>query len=81
MESGRYRFSAPQILLRSKFTYKHKVSNFRDPPMPHTFVSELKPGSKVNQYFLIKKKERRRTRGGKDYLDLILADRTGESGG
>jgi 3'-5' exoribonuclease len=45
--------------------------------MPHTFVNELKPGSKVNQYFLVKKKERRRTRAGKEYLDLLLADRTG----
>ena len=49
--------------------------------MPHTFVNELKPGSKVNQYFLITKKERRRTRGGKDYLDITLADRTGSLGG
>jgi 3'-5' exoribonuclease len=48
--------------------------------MPHTFIRDLKPGSKVNQYFLIKKKERRRTRGGKDYLDIILADRTGNLG-
>ena len=48
--------------------------------MPHIFVNDLKPGIKVNQYFLIKKKERRRTRGGKDYLDIILADRTGNLG-
>jgi 3'-5' exoribonuclease len=49
--------------------------------MVHIFVNNLKAGSKVNQYFLITKKERRRTRGGKDYLDIILADRTGSLGG
>ena len=48
--------------------------------MPHIFINELKPGSKVNQYFLVKKKERRRTRGGKEYLDITLADRTGNLG-
>jgi 3'-5' exoribonuclease len=45
--------------------------------MPHIFISNLKPGDKLNQFFLIKRKERRRTRTGKDYLDLSLADRTG----
>ena len=48
--------------------------------MPHIFLNELKPGIKVNQYFLIKKRGRRRTRGGKDYLDIILADRTENRG-
>jgi len=45
--------------------------------MPHTFISDLKPGDKINQFFLIKKKERRRTKTGKDYLDISLADKTG----
>jgi len=45
--------------------------------MPHIFIADLKPGDKVNQFFLIKKKERRRTKSGKDYLDLSLADRSG----
>jgi len=45
--------------------------------MPHIFIADLKPGDKINQFFLIKRKERRRTRTGKDYLDLSLADRTG----
>jgi 3'-5' exoribonuclease len=45
--------------------------------MPHIFISDLKTGDKINQFFLIKKKERRRTRNGKDYLDLSVADRTG----
>jgi 3'-5' exoribonuclease len=49
--------------------------------MPHIFVGDLKPGDKINQFFLIKKKERRRTRNGKDYLDLSLADRTGTLNG
>jgi 3'-5' exoribonuclease len=48
--------------------------------MPHTFISDLKPGDKINQFFLIKKKERRQTRTGKDYLDISLADRTGTLG-
>lgn len=45
--------------------------------MPHLFIADLKPGDKLNQFFLIKRKERRRTRTGKDYLDLSVADRTG----
>ena len=45
--------------------------------MPHIFIADLKPGDKINQFFLIKKKERRRTRIGKDYLDLSVADRSG----
>ena len=49
--------------------------------MPHHFIRDLKPGLKINQFFLVKKKERRRTRTGKDYLDLLLADRTGTVSG
>jgi 3'-5' exoribonuclease len=45
--------------------------------MAHIFICDLKAGDKINQFFLIKKKERRRTRTGKDYLDLSVADRTG----
>jgi 3'-5' exoribonuclease len=45
--------------------------------MPHIFISDLKAGDKVNQFFLVKRKERRRTRTGKDYLDLSVADKTG----
>lgn len=45
--------------------------------MPHIFISELKPGDKINQFFLIKRKERRKTRTGKNYLDLTVTDRTG----
>jgi 3'-5' exoribonuclease len=45
--------------------------------MAHIFISEFKAGDKVNQFFLIRKKERRRTRTGKDYLDVSIADRTG----
>lgn len=48
--------------------------------MPHTFITDLKPGDKINQFFLIKRKERRQTRTGKDYLDISLADRTGTLG-
>ncbi len=45
--------------------------------MPHIFISDLKPGDKINQFFLVKRKDRRKTRNGKDYLDLSVADRTG----
>lgn len=48
--------------------------------MPHTFITDLKSGDKINQFFLIKRKERRQTRTGKDYLDISLADRTGTLG-
>jgi 3'-5' exoribonuclease len=48
--------------------------------MPHTFISDLKPGDRINQFFLVKRKERRQTRTGKDYLDITLADRTGTLG-
>ena len=49
--------------------------------MSHIFISELKTGDKVNQFFLVKRKERRRTRNGKDFLDLTLADKTGSLNG
>jgi 3'-5' exoribonuclease len=45
--------------------------------MPHIFITDLKPGDRINQFFLIKRKERRQTRTGKDYLDISLADRSG----
>ncbi len=45
--------------------------------MPHIFISDLKPGDRINQFFLIKRKERRKTRTGKNYLDLTVTDRTG----
>jgi 3'-5' exoribonuclease len=48
--------------------------------MPHILISDLKAGDKVSQFFLVKKKERRRARTGKDYLDLLLADRSGVLG-
>jgi len=48
--------------------------------MPHIFITDLKPGDRVSQFFLVKKKERRRARTGKDYLDLLLADRSGVLG-
>jgi 3'-5' exoribonuclease len=49
--------------------------------MSHIFISDLKPGDKVNQFFLVKRKERRRARNGKDFLDLTLADKTGSLNG
>ncbi|MBI4765520.1 MAG: HD domain-containing protein [Deltaproteobacteria bacterium] len=48
--------------------------------MPHTFITDLRPGDKINQFFLVKRKERRRTRTGKDYLDISLADCSGALG-
>ncbi|MHB8842928.1 MAG: 3'-5' exoribonuclease YhaM family protein [Candidatus Aquicultor sp.] len=48
--------------------------------MPHTFITDLKSGDRINQFFLVKRKERRQTRAGKDYLDISLADRTGTLG-
>lgn len=48
--------------------------------MTHTFIIDLKPGDRINQFFLIKRKERRQTRTGKNYLDISLADRTGTLG-
>lgn len=49
--------------------------------MAHLFIADLKPGDKVNQFFLIKRKERRLTRTGKVYLDLTLADKSGTLSG
>jgi 3'-5' exoribonuclease len=48
--------------------------------MPHTFIIDLRPGDRINQFFLVRRKERRQTRTGKDYLDITLADRTGTLG-
>lgn len=45
--------------------------------MSHIYIADLKAGDRVNQFFLVKRKEKRRTRNGKDFLDLTLADKTG----
>jgi len=45
--------------------------------MPHTFVSQLREGMAVQQYFVVRQAEERLTQHGKPYLNLQLADRTG----
>ena len=45
--------------------------------MPHRFVSDLEEGDALKQFFLLRRVECRRTKGGKPFLDLELADRSG----
>ena len=45
--------------------------------MPHRFIVDVKEGDALKQFFLLRRVESRRTKGGKPYLDLELADQTG----
>lgn len=40
-------------------------------------IKDLKPGDTVLQFFQLKSKDARKTRGGQDYCDLILGDSSG----
>jgi 3'-5' exoribonuclease len=42
----------------------------------HRNISDLREGDALKQFFLLRRVECRRTKGGKPYLDLVLADRT-----
>jgi 3'-5' exoribonuclease len=45
--------------------------------MPHQPIAELKEGAQVKQCFLLRRVESRTTKGGKPFLSLVLADKTG----
>lgn len=45
--------------------------------MHHRFITDLREGDTLKQFFLLRGVELRRTKEGKPYLDLILADRSG----
>lgn len=45
--------------------------------MTHRFITDLREGDNLKQFFLLRRVELRRTREGKPYWDLILADRSG----
>ncbi|MEW6347467.1 MAG: HD domain-containing protein [Thermodesulfobacteriota bacterium] len=51
--------------------------NGNDARPAHTLVKDLKAGSAVVQFFQIRSKEARKTRGGQDYVDLVLGDKSG----
>jgi 3'-5' exoribonuclease len=44
--------------------------------VPHRNISDLRAGEALKQFFLLRQVERRLTKGGKPYLDLLLADRS-----
>lgn len=46
--------------------------------MSHRFIIDLKEGDHLKQFFLLRRVENRRTKGGKPYLDVELADNSGE---
>ncbi len=46
--------------------------------MPHRLVIDLREGDQLKQFFLLRRVEHRRTKGGKPYLDVLLADRSGD---
>jgi len=45
--------------------------------LSHRFITELREGDTLKQFFLLQRVEKRLTKGGKPYLDLLLADRSG----
>ncbi|MFH1709272.1 MAG: HD domain-containing protein [Planctomycetota bacterium] len=40
-------------------------------------ISEMVDGQSIREYYLVKQKQIKQTRAGKDYLDMLLMDRTG----
>ncbi|MCL2492888.1 MAG: OB-fold nucleic acid binding domain-containing protein [Clostridiales bacterium] len=46
--------------------------------MKETYVIELSPGGEVTEFFLVKRSEIKTGSNGKQYYDVLLADRTGE---
>uniref|UniRef100_A0A7C3Z8P2 HD domain-containing protein n=1 Tax=Desulfobacca acetoxidans TaxID=60893 RepID=A0A7C3Z8P2_9BACT len=46
--------------------------------MAHRFVTDLQEGDTLKQFFLLRRVDPRRTKGGKPYLDVVLGDRTGD---
>jgi 3'-5' exoribonuclease len=47
------------------------------PAVPHQFIAELTEGVQVKQCFLVRRVESRTTKGGKPFLNLVLADVSG----
>ncbi|MBW1991327.1 MAG: HD domain-containing protein [Deltaproteobacteria bacterium] len=47
------------------------------PAMSHRFISELRAGLTLKQFFIVRRVENRLTREGKRFLALVLGDRTG----
>lgn len=45
--------------------------------MSHRFIIDLQEGDALKQFFLLRRVESRRTKDGKPFLDLVLADKTG----
>jgi 3'-5' exoribonuclease len=46
--------------------------------LSHRFIIDLREGDHLKQFFLLRRVENRRTKGGKPYLDVELADKSGE---
>jgi 3'-5' exoribonuclease len=44
--------------------------------VPHRNIADLKAGDTLKQFFLLRRVDRRLTKGGKPYLDLVLSDRS-----
>ncbi len=49
--------------------------------MPHKFIKNLKVGETIDQYFLVKRKNLRRTRSNDEFINVLLADVTGNING
>jgi 3'-5' exoribonuclease len=45
--------------------------------LSHRFITDLREGDSLKQFFLLRRVESRRTKGGKPYLDVVLGDRSG----
>lgn len=49
--------------------------------MAHKFIKDLKVGEAIDQYFLVKRKDLRRTRSHDEFINVLLADVTGSING
>lgn len=46
-------------------------------PLIHVLVQDMRAGQRVSQCFLVRQKTQRATRAGDQYLEIVLADRSG----
>ena len=49
-----------------------------DSHQTHTWINEIKEDDNIEDYYLVKQKRLGTTRVGKPFINLVLADRTGE---
>lgn len=56
----------------------HNSSHLRRDAVAHHFITDLREGETLHQFFLVRRVETRTDKSGKPYVALVLGDKTGE---